>query len=299
MTLREADASVSRFVVDQTQAASSDNPWVRVGDKPFHFEADNPDHFVRFVARPGNHVTAFDAMKFVKVGNDTETREVVVLDNLDPECTLFGEWEPIEKEGEITRSEKAKKKYEEDLHVVGSNHLETRNLTNQLIYATMALRIPSDGEYNVYLSWPAIPHATPAAVVEVHSSTPSGAPAPAVRQEAPSEGFATIFFNQTESTLDEEGETQWELFHREVYLAGESDFLQVSNQGVDSTEKVIVTDAVKFVPRSVEKMTGGEEIIIDNASEHGFQKSGGWASDKLTPELCTGSASPSPMELWR
>ena len=130
VTLREADASVSRFVVDQTQAASSDNPWVRVGDKPFHFEADNPDHFVRFVARPGNHVTAFDAMKFVKVGNDTETSEVVVLDNLDPECTLFGEWEPIEKEGEITRSEKAKKKYEEDLHVVGSNHLETRNLTN-------------------------------------------------------------------------------------------------------------------------------------------------------------------------
>jgi hypothetical protein len=280
LTLRQADASVSRFLLDQTQE-TGDDPWVRIAKKPFQFEADNPDHLVRLVARPGNHITAFDAMKFVRVENGKETNEAVVLDNLDPECTLFGEWEPIEKEGEITRREEAKQKYEQDLHVVGSNHLETRNLTNQLIYATMALRIPSDGEYNVYLSWPAIPHATPAAVVAVHSSTPSGAPAPAVLQKAPSEGLARIFFNQTESTLDDEGETQWELFHEEVFLAGESDFLQVSNSGVDSTKKVVVTDAVKFVPLDGENTTGLEEIIVDNASEDGFQKSDGWAVDKL------------------
>jgi hypothetical protein len=291
VTLRNSDASVSRFLLDQTQAASiddpsADNPWKRVGDKSFRFEANNPDHLVRLIARPGNHVTAFDAMKFVRVENGAETTDAVVLDNLDPECTIFGEWEPIEKEGEITRVEEAKQKYEQDLYVVGSNHLETRNLTNQLIYATMALRIPSDGEYNVYLSWPAIPHATPAAVVAVYSSTPSATPAPAVRQQPPSEAFATIFFNQMKSTLDEEGETQWELFHREVYLAGESDFLQVSNRGVDSTEKVLVTDAVKFVPlaakgKGFEEMTGGEEIIVDNDSEQGFQQSDGWAVDKL------------------
>ena len=293
VTLRQADASVSRFLLDQTKAAPLDDPWTRIGDKPFHFEADNPVHLVRLLARPGNHVTAFDAMKFVRVENGAETSDAVVLDNLDPECTLFGEWEPIEKQGEITRVEKAKQKYEQDLHVVGSNHLETRNLTNQLIYATMALRIPSDGEYNVYISWPGIPHAAPAAVVAVHSSTASGAPAPSVRQETPPAGLATIFFNQAESTLDDEGETQWELFHRDVYLAGESDFLQVSNRDVDSTKKVIVTDAVKFVPLGREGQTGGEnttggeelggreEIIIDNVSEHGFQKSDGWAVDQL------------------
>ena len=276
VTLREADASVSRFVVDQTQAQPPGSPWLRVGGKPFRFEAGNPDHLVRLLARPGNHITAFDAVKFVRVEGAVEAEEEIVLDNLDPECTIFGEWEPIEKEGEITRVQEAKQKYEQDLHVVGSNHLEARNLTNQFVYATMALRIPAGGEYNVYLSWPGIPHANPAAVVEVHSATKPIDPAPVVRQKAPSEGFATIYFNQTESTLDDEGETQWELFHREVYLAEESDFLQVSNEGVDSTKKVIVADAVKFVP-----LNGGEEILIDNHFEEGFEKSGGWASDKL------------------
>ena len=275
--LREADASVSRFLLDQRQTSTGGDAWVRIGETPFHFEADNPDHFVRFMARPGNHVTAFDAVKFVKVENGVETEDVTVLDNLDPECTLFGDWEPVAKEGEVSRNgEPPKKKYEQDLHVVGSNHLEARNLDNQLIYATMALRVPAEGEYNLYLSWPAIPHADPAAVVEVHSSTHSASPAPAVRQEAPSTGFATIFSNQTESTLDEKGETQWELFHQEVFLAGESDFVEVSNRGMDSTKMVLVTDAVKFVP-----LAGGEEIIIDNASKEGFERSDGWASDQL------------------
>ena len=59
-------------------------------------------------------------------------------------------------------------------------------------------------------------------------------------------------------------------------MAGESDFVEVSNRGMDSTKMVLVTDAVKFVP-----LAGGEEIIIDNASKEGFERSDGWASDQL------------------
>ena len=279
VTLRDPNASVSRFVVDQTQILPTDDPWLRIGKNPFHFEAENSDHLVRLVARPGDHVTAFDAVKFVRVSNGMETDDVVILDNLDPECTVFGEWEPILKDGALTGVQtrgNVKHKYKEDLHIVGSNHLEARNLENRLVYATAVARLPSDGKYNVYLSWPVIPGGAPATVVEVHSATTSDTPAPTVPHDVPSGDFATIYFNQSESTLSEDGQTQWELFHNEVYLAGKSDFLQITNHGVDSTEKVIVADAVKFVP-----VGHGEEIIIDNVSEQGLEKSDGWALDKL------------------
>ena len=271
--LRASNASVSRYFVDQTQVPT-DDAWVRVGDAPFRFEAANHDHFVRLVARPGNHVTAFDALKLVKVEGGTETSVSVVVDNLDPECTLSGEWEPVEKEGERSRAGDPKKKYEMDLHVVGSNHLESRSLDNRLSTATVSLRIPEDGEYSVYLSWPRIPRLPSAALVEVHSA--NGSSAPGIDWPERSPGFATTFLDQTESTLDSLGETQWELVHREVLLDGPGDHVEVSNRGVDSTQRVIVADAVKFVP-----LGGGPEIVVDNLSEEGFETSEGWAPDKL------------------
>ncbi len=271
--LHATSASVSRHFIDQNRA-SADQHWVRVGEGPFRFEAANPDHFVRLVARPGNHVTAFDAVRLVKVEGDTETSVSVVLDNLDPECTVSGEWEPVEKEGERSRAGDPKKKYDMDLHVVGSNHLESRSLKNRLSTATVALRIPESGEYSVYLSWPRIPGLPSAALVEVHSA--KGSPPPDIDWEERSPGFATTFLDQTESTLDSQGETQWELVHREVLLNGSGDYIEVSNRGVDSTERVIVADAVKFVP-----LAGGPEIIVDNTSDHGFDVSDGWAPDKL------------------
>ena len=275
--LRDTDAKVSRFRVDQTKPPRDGNPWVRIGTAPFRFEAANPDHFVRLVARPGNHVTAFDAVKLVRVDRGVESSAAVILDNLDPECILSGDWEPIAKEGERSRAGGPKRKYERDLHVVGSNHVESRSLDGRLEFATMALRIPADGAYNVYLSWPAIPRAASAVSVEVHSSDGPHLVAPTVAEPIQPTGFATVFLDQTESTLDEDGETQWELIHREVLLADQADYVQVSNRGVDSTRKVIVTDAVKFTP-----LQGGPEIVIDNSSAEGFEASDGWAPDELS-----------------
>ena len=156
VALDSAKASVSRYLIDQTSEPDN-SPWVRVGDRPFAFESSNPDHFVRLVARPGNHITVFDAVRFVRVINGIESDQAVVLDNLDPECTFSGEWEPVAKDGERSRAGEPKKKYDMDLDVVGSNHLERRTVDNRLASATVALRIPEDGEYNVYLSWPRVP----------------------------------------------------------------------------------------------------------------------------------------------
>ena len=277
VTLRAANASVSRYFLDQSRVPSGDS-WVRVGDGPFRLESANPDHFVRLVARPGNHVTVFDAVRFARVEGGIETGESVVLDNLDPECTLSGEWEPVEKEGERSRAGDPKKKYKVEMDIFGSNHLETRTLDNRLGSATVALRIPEDGDYNVYLTWPRIPRASPDALVEVHSAT--GSRPPAIDWQHRSPGFATTFLDQTESTFDSQGETQWGLVHREVLLEGPDDYLEVSNRGVDSTEKVIVADAVKFVP-----LGGGREIVVDNSSRDGFEASDGWAPDQLVRNL--------------
>lgn len=276
--LRSSTASVSRYILDQTRAPSSD-PWVQVGDGPFPFEAQNPDHFVRLTARPGNHMTAFDALKVVRVVGGTEDLAgSVIIDNLDPECTIDGEWTPVEKEGERSRAGDPKKKYDLELHVVGTNHLESRSLDNRLSTATVGIRIPEDGEYNVYLSWPGIPRLSEAVPVEVHSARAS--PPPAVRRRERSPGFATTFLDQTESTLDNQGETQWELIQDEVLLAGPEDYVEVSNRGVDSAKRVIVADAVKFV-----RLGGGPAIVVDNASEEGFEASDGWAPDKLVRNL--------------
>ena len=275
--VRAARASVAQFRLDQSRTPTDGASWVRVGDAPFSFEKGNPDHFVRVVARPGNHVTAFDAVKLAPVMQGVEADEGIVLDNLDPECILTGEWEPIEKEGERSRAGPPKKKYQQDLRVVGSNHLESRTLENRLSYATMALRIPESGDFNVYLSWPAIPKAATAAVVEVRSANRQGRVLQPSEQPVQSTGIARIRFDQTESTLDETGETQWERVHREVLLENESDYVEISNAGVDSTKHVIVADAVKFVP-----LDGGEAIIVDNSSVAGFEKSEGWAPDELT-----------------
>ena len=198
----------------------------------------------------------------------------MVLDNLDPECTLSGEWEPVEKEGERSRAGGPKRKYEMDLHVMGSNHLESRSVDNRLATATVALRIPEDGEYEIYLSWPQIPRLSDAVLVEVHSAT--GSPPPQVGWKERSPGFATAFLDQTESTLDRLGETQWEPIHRKVLLKGPDDYVEVSNRGVDSKSKVIVADAVRFVP-----LGPGQEIVVDNLSGEGFEVSDGWAPDKL------------------
>ncbi len=275
--LRASRASVSRHLLDQTRVPQGD-PWVRVGSAPFRFEAGNPDHFVRLVARPGNHVTAFDAVKLARVRDGAEAGEAVVLDNLDPECTVSGSWEPVSRDGERSRAGDPKKKYDLDLHVVGSNHLERRSLENRLGWVTVALRIPEDGDYNVYLSWPGIPRAAEAALVEVHAAT--GSARPVIERSAREPGFATAYLDQTESTLDAAGETQWQLVHREVLLGGPADFVQVSNRGVDSAERVIVADAVKFV-----SLEDGTEVIIDNSSEEGFEASPGWAPDQLVRNL--------------
>lgn len=278
--LRSSEARVTRIALDQTRASEGADPWVRIGESPFHFESANANHFVRLVARPGNHVTAFDAVKFVPVKEGTEIGEPIVLDNLDSECVLSGGWEPIAKEGERSRAGDPKKKYERELHVIGSNHLETRSSDSELATATMALRIPAAGEYNVYLSWPAVPRAAPAAIVEVHSATsPAGVP-PATSERTPAMGFATVFLNQTESTLSADGLTQWELIHERVFLSDETDYVQVGNRGVDSAAHVIAADAVKFTP-----LDGGEEIIIDNSSREGFEASDGWATDQLVRNL--------------
>ena len=277
VALDSAKASVSRYLIDQTSEPDN-SPWVRVGDRPFAFESSNPDHFVRLVARPGNHITVFDAVRFVRVINGIESDQAVVLDNLDPECTFSGEWEPVAKDGERSRAGKPKKKYDMDLNVVGSNHLERRTVDNRLASATVALRIPEDGEYNVYLSWPRVPRAATSALVEVHSA--SVAAISGIRDMRRATGFATTFLDQSESTLDEKGETQWELILAEVLLEGPDDFVEVSNRGVDSASKVIVADAVKFVA-----LGGGQEIVVDNSSEHAFEASTGWAADKLVRNL--------------
>jgi hypothetical protein len=277
VALESAQALVSRYLVDQTSEAE-EGPWVRIGDRPFRFEAANPDHFVRVVARPGNHVTVFDAVRFVRVRDGIESSQSVVLDNLDPECTFSGEWEPVAKDGERSRAGPPKKKYEIDLHVVGTNHLERRDADNRLGHATVALQIPEDGEYNVYLSWPRIPRAATAALVEVRSA--NVAAVPSINDSRRSAGFATTFLDQTESTLDDEGETQWKMILREVLLEGPDDYVEVSNRGVDSASRVIVADAVKFVP-----LAGGQEIVVDNASADAFEASEGWATDKLVQNL--------------
>ena len=277
VALDSAKASVSRYLIDQTSEPDN-SPWVRVGDRPFAFESSNPDHFVRLVARPGNHITVFDAVRFVRVINGIESDQAVVLDNLDPECTFSGEWGPVAKDGERSRAGKPKKKYDMDLDVVGSNHLERRTVDNRLASATVALRIPEDGEYNVYLSWPRVPRAATSALVEVHSA--SVAAISGIRDMRRATGFATTFLDQSESTLDEKGETQWELILAEALLEGPDDFVEVSNRGVDSASKVIVADAVKFVP-----LGGGQEIVVDNSSEHAFEASTGWAADKLVRNL--------------
>ena len=277
VALKAAKASVSRYLIDQT-TGQDDGPWVRIGDRPFRFESANPDHFVRLVARPGNHVTVFDAARFVRVRDGNESSQSVVLDNLDPECTFSGEWEPVAKDGERSRAGDPKKKYELDLDVIGTNHLERRDVNNRLGSATVALRIPEDGEYNVYLSWPRIPRAATSALVEIHSA--NTAAVPDIDDSRRSTGFATTYLDQTESTLDESGETQWEMILREVLLEGPDDYVEVSNRGVDSASKVIVADAVKFVP-----LGGGQEIVVDNDSADALEASEGWAPDKLVRNL--------------
>ena len=277
VALKAAKASVSRHLIDQVREPD-DGPWVRIGDHPFRFESENPEHFVRVVARPGNHVTVFDAVRFVRVRDGIETSQSVVLDNLDPESTFSGEWEPVAKGGERSRAGAPKKKYEIDLHVIGTNHLERRDVDNRLGSATVALRIPEDGEYNVYLSWPRIPRAATSALVEVHSANLTAIPN--INDSRQSAGFATTYLDQTESTLDEGGETQWEMILREVLLEEPDDYVEVSNRGVDSTAKVIVADAVKFVP-----LGGGREIVVDNDSADAFEASEGWARDKLVRNL--------------
>lgn len=276
VTLREADAQVSRFLLDQAQPAGDAGGWVRVGTEPFRFEAGNPGHFVRLVAKPGNHVTVFDALKLVRMAGGRESAQEVVLDNLDPECVVDGAWEPVAKDGELSRAGGPKKKYEQPLEVVGSNHLESRFLDSELRSATMALRIPTDGRYNVYLSWPAIPHAAQAALVEVHSANHPPAPVPPTNRPQARLGLASAFLDQTESTLDEDGETQWQRLPGEFLLADEGHYLEISNRGVDSTAKVIVADAARFTP-----LGGGPAIVVDNASEEGFERSEGWAPDQL------------------
>lgn len=277
VTLKASSASVSRHFVNQSRPPAGD-PWVQVGNRPFRFSAANPDHIVRLVARPGDHITAFDAVRLVRAGGGKGTPESVVLDNLDPECTFTGEWEPVERDGERSRAGAPKRKYDMDLHVVGSNHLESRSLDNRLATATVALRIPEDGDYNVYLSWPQIPNLAPAALVEIHSA--SGSAPPKVDWPERSPGFATAFLDQTESTLDERGVTQWEVVHERVLLEGPDDYVEVSNRGVDSRKHVIVADAVKFA-----RLGDGLEIVVDNSSAEGFEASGGWAPDKLVRNL--------------
>ena len=277
VALKGAKASVSRYLIDQTME-TDDGPWARIGDRPFRFESADPDHFVRVVARPGNHVTVFDAVRFVRVRDGIESSQSVVLDNLDPECTFSGDWEPVAKDGERSRAGAPKKKYEIDLHVIGTNHLERRDVDNRLGTATVALRIPEDGEYNVYLSWPRIPRAATSALVEVHSA--NLAAIPNIDDSRRSAGFATTYLDQTESTLDESGEKQWEMILREVLLEGPDDYVEVSNRGVDSAAKVIVADAVKFVP-----LGGGPEIVVDNDAADAFEASKGWAPDKLVQNL--------------
>lgn len=278
--LRSSGARVTRIALDQARASDDQDPWVRISASAFRFESDNGDHFVRLLARPGNHVTAFDAVKFAPVKEGREIGEPIILDNLDPECVLSGEWEPVAKEGERSRAGEPKKKYAQELQVIGSNHLETRSTGNELATATMALRIPADGEYNVYLSWPAVPRAAPAAIVEVHSATPTAGVPPTPAAPTPATGFATVFLDQTESTLSADGLTQWELIHKRVFLSDESGYVQVGNRGVDVSEHVIAADAVKFTP-----LDGDEEIIIDNSSGEGFEASDGWATDQLVRNL--------------
>lgn len=277
VVIREVDANVARFPLNQSRPATDGGNWVRIGKSPFRFESGNPEHFIRVVARPGNHVTAFDAVRLVRVVGGSESEESIVLDNLDPECVLTGEWEPVEKDGERSRAGPPKKKYGQELHVVGTNHLESRTLDNRLSYATMGLRIPSSGNYNVYLSWPAIPRAANSAVVEVRSASRSKPSSRPVSKPAKIRGFFRTHIDQTESTLDEEGETQWELIHERVHLTDPSHYLEISNAGVDSTKKVIAADAVRFVP-----VGGGDAIVVDNSSNDGFEKSEGWAPDELT-----------------
>ncbi len=277
VTLRASKAAVSRHLVDQTSQPEGGS-WVRIGDRPFRFESANPEHFVRVVARPGSRVTVFDAVRFVRVKDGIETSQSIVLDNLDPECTFSGEWEPVAKDGERSRAGDPKKKYEIDLDVIGTNHLERRSVDNRLGSATVALRIPEDGDYNVYLTWPRIPRAATAALVEVHSA--NGSAVPVIDDRRQSTGFATTFLDQTESSLDDDGDTQWEMILGEVLLEGPDDYVEVSNRGVDSASKVIVADAVKFVPLGT-----GPEIVVDNASADGFDASDGWAPDKLVRNL--------------
>ena len=275
--LRKSDAHVSRFIIDETQTVPEENSWVRVGSHSFHFEANNPEHLLRLVDVPGNHVTAFDAVKLVLVENGKETTEVII-DNSDAECTTYGDWRAIPKNGDFGRQGanyvNFRKKYDIPLSIVGLNHLESRNLINELRYVTVALRLPRDGDYNVYMSWPAIPERTRAAMLEVHSGTPADGPVPVAVEPVRPQGFAAFFMDQTESTMNETGEDQWQVISKRAYFDGTGDYVQISNQGVDSTKYIISADAVKF-----ESLDGAKDIIIDNEDKDGLEKSDGWAVD--------------------
>ena len=277
VNLLKTRALVSRYQIDQSgDAGPGGRTWVRVGDGPFRFAKDDRTHKVRLVDVPGNHVTVFDALKLVRVRNGVETGEEILIDNSDPECDAFGDWRAIPKAGAVQLGGKVVKKYEIPLSVNGPNHLESRNLNNELRYVDVALRLAETGDYNVYLTWPAVPNRARAAIVEVHAATRPGASKLSAAAPTHQEGRYRRFMDQTESTLNEEGDTQWQVIYKRAYFAGNEDYVEISNDGIDSSKFVIVADAVRF-----ESLEGKPEIVADNENPEGFETSEGWAPDQI------------------
>ncbi|HTM51777.1 MAG TPA: hypothetical protein VL285_23945 [Bryobacteraceae bacterium] len=116
--------------------------------------------------------------------------------------------------------------------------------------------------YNVYLAWPAVPGRTTAAMVEIHSSGGSQSAAAAISAKPQNSGFATLFLDQTESSLSEEGDSQWQLIHKRVFLGGPDNYVQIGSQWVDVKELTLVAYAVKF-----EALDTKEEIVVDDSRE--------------------------------
>jgi len=275
ITLQSSKAQVSRYMINQAKETPSEKAWVRAGTHPFRFQKDNAQHLIRVVDVPGDHVTLFDAVKLVRVENGKETSDEVIIDNADAECTFLGDWRSVLKKGDAGRGTKAVKKYDAPIFVVGPSHLESRNLRNELRYLTIAPRIQRDGEYNVYLTWPAIPRRAPSMMLEVHSATKSDGPLPAAAALPATPGRILHHLDQTESTLNEAGDDQWQLIAKKAYFSGDGDFVQISNEGVDSTRFLIVADAMKFEP-----VDGGKPIIVDNGDKDGFETAGEWKAGK-------------------
>src|SRR5689334_22796922 len=113
------------------------------------------------------------------------------------------------------------------LDIIAPNHIESRNLRQELRYVHVALRLNRDGDYNVYVSWPAVPYRAPAVMVEVHSAIHTYSDTPIVVAPKRNPGSMNLSMDQTESTLNESGDDQWQIIMKRALFSGEDDYVEI------------------------------------------------------------------------